>query len=175
MENLKSFLWEIVKTVILAVIIVLPIRFFLFQPFLVQGISMEPNLQQNDYLIVDEISKRFKDFQRGDLVIFKSFEGKKLVKRIVGLPGEKVEISGGEVKINGQVLDESAYLAKGTVTKGEMSVTLGPDEYFVLGDNRAHSSDSRLFGPIKKKNIIGKVALKIPFSKLKFYFKFLYE
>lgn len=170
MRKILDFIFEISKTVILALLIVLPIRLFLFQPFLVQGISMEPNFLSNDYLIVEEVSKRFKDFQRGDVVVF-SFQGRKLIKRIVGLPGEKVEISDGKVKINGKILDESAYLPKNSFTVGEVFVTLEKDEFFVLGDNRSHSFDSRVFGPIKRKDIVGKVAFKIPFSKI-FHFVF---
>lgn len=161
MREKKNFFIEILEVTFWALLITLPIRFFLFQPFLVQGISMEPNFKEKDYLIVDEISKRFNEFKRGDVIVFTSQEKKKLIKRIMALPGEEIEIKDGKIRVNGKDLDEQSYLGKNVFTSGEIKVKLKEDEYFVLGDNRNNSFDSRIFGPIKKNDIIGIVIIKI--------------
>lgn len=169
----KSLLFEVIKIVILAVVIVLPVRYFLFQPFFVQGISMEPNFENGDYLIVDEISYRFREPERGEIIVFKYPKNptQRYIKRIIGLPGETVEIKEGQVIIldeNGnQVLDESEYLSENIETSGNIRVSLLEDEYFVLGDNRNFSSDSRRWGVLPKKYIVGKVYVRAwPFVAL---------
>jgi len=165
-KKILPFVWEVFKIFIIASVIVLPIRYFLFQPFIVKGESMIPSFQQGDYLIVDEISYRFADPQRGDVVVFKYPKDKsqKFIKRIVGLPGETVEVKGGKVIIYkddySQVLDEK-YLLNPEGTIGTIKITLGEDEYFVLGDNREFSYDSRAWGSVPLENIIGKVFLRI--------------
>ncbi len=171
MKQVLLFFWEILKIFIIALLIVIPIREFVFQPFFVKGQSMEPNFHDYDYLIVDELSYRFHQPERGDVIVFKNplNPQQKFIKRIIGLPGEKVIIKGGKIIIEKEgksfVLDESSYLPPGTKTPGNVEVLLKEDEYFVLGDNRHSSYDSRSFGPIKKSYIIGKVAFKIwPFS-----------
>jgi signal peptidase I len=98
MRKVLDFFIELIKTVVLALAIVLPIRLFLFQPFIVKGQSMEPNFDSGDYLIVDEITYRFRKPQRGEIIVFKLPQGQRLIKRVIGLPGETVEIS--DVKIN---------------------------------------------------------------------------
>jgi signal peptidase I len=163
------FLWEIIQTVLLAFLIVLPIRYFVFQPFLVQGQSMEPNFHQGDYLLVDELSFRFREPRRGEVIVFRYPPRPQLryIKRIIGLPGDEVVIKNGLVLINGKILDESEYLPQGTQTQGYLEIKLGENEYFVLGDNRNASSDSRFWGPLKKENIIGRVFFRAwPFSAL---------
>ena len=125
MKNTLSFIWEIIKIVVIALVIVIPIRYFLFQPFLVNGQSMEPNFENGDYLIVDEISYRFHDPQRGEVIVFKISRANntiltRFIKRIIGLPGETVEIKDGKVMIikeNSEVLDESQYLPEGLKTQ----------------------------------------------------------
>ena len=162
MKNLLTFLWEITKIVVLALIIVLPIRYFLFQPFFVNGQSMEPNFEDGDYLIVDELSYRLGEPQRGDVIVFNypNDPSERYIKRIIGLPGETLEIINGKIYIieNGDYkeLNESSYLPS-IYTSGNMEVTLGDNEYFVLGDNRPASSDSRRWGNLEKGYIIGKV------------------
>jgi signal peptidase I len=170
MRDIFLFLKEIGKIVLISLMIVLPIRYFLFQPFLVRGESMEPNFQDGDYLIVDEISYRLGDPKRGEVIVFDSptFSSQRFIKRIVGLPGETVIIEKGIIEIsNGQevvYLDESEYLLSGD-TSGEISISLGENEYFVLGDNRNSSYDSRKWGPLEKDGIIGKVFLRCwPFA-----------
>lgn len=172
MKNFFSFLFETAKIVILAVIIVVPIRYFIFQPFFVQGMSMEPNFYDGDYLIVDEITYRFVDPQRGEVVVFKYPQrpSQRYIKRIVGLPEETISIKGGQISIineNGtRILDESDYLLDAH-TSGEIKVSLSENEYFVLGDNRDFSSDSRRWGALSREFIVGKVYLRAwPFTAL---------
>ncbi|MDI6882955.1 MAG: signal peptidase I [Patescibacteria group bacterium] len=157
------------KIVTLALIIVVPIRYFVFQPFIVKGASMTPAFSNGDYLIVDEISYRFREPQRGEVVVFRypKDPSQRFIKRIIGLPGEKVKIEGGEIKIidkfdQEKILDESAYLLLGQNNLFDNKVmVLGEEEYFVLGDNRAHSFDSRNWGTLQRKEIIGRVFLRI--------------
>jgi len=164
-----SFVWELAKIAVIAFVIVAPIRYFLFQPFIVSGASMVPNFESGDYLIVDEISYRFSDPQRGDVVVFNTdfipgYEGQRFIKRVIGLPGETVDIKNGQVDIakNGQttVLDE-AYLPDSLKTVGDVNVTLKSDEYFVMGDNRNYSYDSRMWGFVQRKYIVGKALFRI--------------
>jgi len=164
MRNVLSFIWEILKIVIIALAIVIPIRYFIFQPFLVKGQSMEPNFEDGNYLIVDEISYRMGNPQRGEIIVFKYPQNpsQRYIKRIIGLPGDTVEIKNGKVYISGKILDESSYLPKNNFTPdfGFQGITLKENEYFVLGDNRLHSSDSRIWGVVPRENIIGRVFLK---------------
>jgi signal peptidase I len=156
------FVWEILKIVILALAIVIPIRYFLFQPFIVKGQSMEPNFENSNYLIIDELSYRFRDPQRGEVVVFR-YPGnisQRFIKRIIGLPGEKIEIKNGQVLVNGKILDESKYLPSGLQTTGNLQISLNENEYFVLGDNRIFSFDSRQWGVLPRKNIIGRVLIR---------------
>lgn len=169
MKDILLFLKEVLKVFILALVIVLPIRLFLFQAFVVKGASMEPSFYNRDYLIVDEISYRFSDPQRGDVIVFHyPFDPRKrFIKRIIGLPGETVKIDNGKVEIfndkfpNGKVLNESSYLSGNTYTPGDLKVTLSPNQYFVMGDNRDFSFDSREWGPLERKYIIGKVRFRL--------------
>jgi signal peptidase I len=163
------FVWEIVKIAVIAFIIVAPIRYFLFQPFIVSGASMAPNFATGDYLIIDEISYRFSEPQRGDVIVFNAgfiqgYAGQRFIKRIVGLPGETVNVTNGQVQIikDGKVtvLNEK-YLPADLKTYGDRNITLKADEYFVLGDNRNYSYDSRMWGVAPRKDIIGKALLRI--------------
>ncbi|MEK7658429.1 MAG: signal peptidase I [Patescibacteria group bacterium] len=158
--------WEFSKIFIIATLIVLPIRYFLFQPFIVKGDSMVPNFQSGDYLIVDEISTKFSGFKRGDVIVFKYPKDttQRFIKRIIGLSGETVEILDGKVKIlkDGEsfVLNEK-YLPDNLKTYGNMKIQIGEKEYFVLGDNREFSYDSRIWGIVPAEDIIGKVFLRL--------------
>ncbi|MFH1036820.1 MAG: signal peptidase I [Patescibacteria group bacterium] len=167
MKKTLSFIWEITKIIIIALAIVIPIRYFLFQPFFVRGQSMEPNFENGDYLIVDELSYRLGDPQRGEIIVFKYPQDttQRYIKRIIGLPGETVEIKNGKVAIYSgdsqpQILNESAYLSADIQTTGNLRITLRNDEYFVLGDNRPVSSDSRRWGVVPREDIVGKVYLR---------------
>jgi len=168
-----SFLWESLKVIIIALAIVIPIRYFLFQPFFVRGQSMEPNFGNGDYLIIDEISYRFFEPKRGEIIVFKypHNPSQRYIKRVIGLPGETVEIQDGSVIVyfgdEREMLDESSYLDPNIRTPGDVKVVLEKDEYFVLGDNRLFSSDSRRWGPLKRENIIGRVLFRAwPFTAL---------
>jgi signal peptidase I len=173
MKNLFSFIFEVIKIVILASLIVIPVRYFIFQPFFVQGISMMPNFENGDYLIVDEISYRFRDPERGEVIVFKypKNPSQRYIKRIIGLPGETIEIKNGQITISNKegswLLDETAYLMPDLKTNGNTRISLEENEYFVLGDNRNFSSDSRRWGVLLRKYIIGKVYLRAwPFTAL---------
>lgn len=171
-KNIKKNLlivWEFVQIIIIAAIIVLPIRYFVFQPFIVKGDSMVPNFHSGDYLIVDEISYRFSDPNRGDVIVFHYplDENQRFIKRVIGLPGETVQVKDGKVTITKEdgkttfVLSENLYLPDLLFTNGDVKITLKQDEYFVMGDNRQFSYDSRMWGVMPKKDLIGKAALRL--------------
>jgi signal peptidase I len=173
MKGLFSFIWEVIKIVVIALVIVVPIRYFLFQPFWVKGPSMAPNFENGDYLIIDEISYRLREPQRGEVVVFRNprSQGQRFIKRIIGLPGETIKFREGRVLIsNGEkefILDESIYMPTLTQTEPRSfeSITLKRDEYFLLGDNRRNSYDSRMFGSLPRENIIGRVIFRAwPFT-----------
>jgi len=173
MKKFFALVWEITKIVVIAAVIVVPIRYFLFQPFFVRGQSMNPAFENGDYLIIDEISYRFRQPERGEVIVFKSPSNpsQRFIKRIIGLPGETVEVKDGEIMIfkdgQRQILDESDYLFSDLSTPGDIKVILGQNEYFVLGDNRSFSFDSRRFGVLPKDNIIGRVIFRAwPFVAL---------
>jgi len=189
-----SFFVELLKTVVLAVLIVVPIKTFLIQPFFVQGSSMQPNFHDGDYLIIREIGykttvlaagnkeifkvKPFKNVRRQDVIVFKNPQNQNqfFIKRVIGLPGERVVIADGIVKIynkenpEGFILDEGSYLPADLKTKSSRNFQLKEGEYVVLGDNRNNSSDSRYWGILKKELIVGKVSLRAwPLNNFKFY------
>ena len=192
--GIGGFILEIVKVFVLALVIILPIRVFLFQPFFVQGASMEPNFENNQYLIINEFGYKqttvdagnfhfftvnpFRELTRQEVTVFRYPKNPSqfFIKRIIGLPGERVQIKDGAVTIfnqenpDGIALDESAYLSLKVKTQGEMVITLKNDEYFVMGDNRGASSDSRSWGPVKETDIVGKVLLRAwPLDQLSIY------
>ncbi|MCK9393624.1 MAG: signal peptidase I [Candidatus Paceibacterota bacterium] len=176
----KSLLNEVIdlgKIVLIALVIVIPIRIFVFQPFMVSGASMEPNYHSTDYLIIDELSYRFNQPARGDVIVFKYPKNTdlKYIKRIVGFPGETVDIKDAKISItatDGTVTTlNEGYLPEESITSWIRGATYGPivlksDEYFVLGDNRNYSADSRSWGVLPKNNIIGKVAFTFSVTNL---------
>lgn len=173
-----AFLLEIIKTIIICLVVVLPIRYFLIQPFYVKGASMEPNFYDHEYLIIDELSYRLRDPLRGEIIVFKYplDPSQYFIKRIIALPDERIKVKEGKIIIfnqedqYGKTLDESNYLSKEIKTFGELDITLKSDEYFVLGDNRGSSLDSRSFGPVKKGLIIGKALLRgWPFDRIDYF------
>ncbi len=173
MKNFLSYIWEISKIIIIALLIVVPIRYFLFQPFIVRGASMVPNFQNGDYLIIDEISYRFSEPARGEVIVFKNPKNlsQRFIKRIIGLPGETIQIIEGEIVVfqddKSQILNESSYLPEFSETPGNIKISLAEDKYFVLGDNRFSSSDSRQWGALSRKDIVGKVFFRLlPLSSL---------
>ncbi len=169
MKGFFDQILEVAKIVLLVMLIALPIRYFLFQPFMVRGASMEPNFQQTDYLIVDQISYRLREPQRGEVIVFDypENEEKRHIKRIVGLPGEKIFIDEGKIVIeeDGEVKElKEDYIPpeKRSQRTGD-EVFLGKDEYFVVGDNREASFDSRNWGSLSRENIVGRAFFQISF------------
>jgi len=176
-KSFLSFVIEVAKVVVISLAIIVPIRYFLIQPFYVRGASMEPTFHDNEYLIINEIGYRLSAPERGDIVVIKSKINPReyLIKRIVGLPGEKIEITNGQITIHktnqdaGVVIHEE-YLAKGTATSGNNIITLKGDEYYVLGDNRPSSLDSRSFGAVSRNEIVGRAWIRAwPFYKMRHF------
>jgi len=165
-----SFL-ELFETVLIAVIAVVLIRTFIAQPFIVSGSSMEPSFQSGNYLLVDEFSYYFRAPERGEVLVFKnpSNESSYYIKRIIGLPGERVIIDGGKVFIyqdGKQVAIDENYIDNSSFDVKNYDTVLDSDEYFVMGDNRGFSFDSRNWGPLKENKIVGLVRLRLwPISK----------
>lgn len=186
-----ALLLEMVKVLVLAALVIIPIRTFLFQPFFVQGSSMEPNFDDGEYLVISEFGYKytkipvldlevhpFRELVRQEPVVFRFPKDPKqfFIKRVIGLPGETVEIKQGKVYIynkihpDGYVLDESAYLDPALKTSDLPKTVVGESEYFVLGDNRSFSYDSRSFGPIEKTAVMGEVLLRAwPLSEFSLY------
>lgn len=179
--DLGRYIWDFLKVIIIALAIILPIRYYVFQPFVVSGASMEPNFSNGEYLIIDELSYRLRSPQRGEVVVLRYPANPKqfFIKRIAGLPGDTVLIDNGRVTIinqenpEGVVLEESYLPNQGltfphntTVVGGKKILTLDGDEYFMLGDNRLASSDSRDWGPLERDGMVGKVFVRVlPLSK----------
>lgn len=168
-----TFVLEIVQIAALALAIILPVRYFLVQPFIVKGVSMEPNFEDGEYLIIDELTFHFREPERGEIVVFhppSSDEKQFYIKRVIGLPGETVEVNDGKVTIynasnpNGFTLTEP-YLD--SYTTGRDKETLGEGEYYLMGDNRDASFDSRAFGPVPRTNFTGRVWVRgLPLEKM---------
>lgn len=158
--------------------IIIPIRYFLVQPFFVRGASMQPTFEDGEYLLIDQLSYRFRQPRRGEVIVFHYplQPSQFFIKRIVGLPGDTVTVENGRVEVQndqltqGAVLDESQYLPEGLRTGGQIQVTLQPDEYFVLGDNRPASSDSRSWGVLPIDNIVGRTWIRaFPFDRFSLF------
>jgi signal peptidase I len=177
-EGAVAFVWDLVKVLVVSLGIVLLVHNYIAQPFIVTGASMEPNFHTGEYLIIDDLSYMTGTPKRGDIIVFKypKDTSQYFLKRIIGLPGEKVRVeTNGSVIIyneenpDGFVLKESAYLPNENITfpaGNPSTVQLGSEEYYVLGDNRAVSSDSRYWGPVPKKNIVGRAFIRaFPFSE----------
>ena len=176
----KPTVWEqvieILKFAAIAALIVIPIRLFIAQPFIVSGTSMAPTFEHKNYLIIDEISYRFQEPQRGEVIVFRYPEepSQFFIKRVIGLPGETVRIENNEIRIindeypDGLLLDES-YID--IPTQSRITETILDDEhYFVMGDNRGNSSDSRVWGALPEDLIIGRAWLRLwPLSNIRFH------
>jgi signal peptidase I len=174
--SMAVFLWDFLKVILVAAAIIVPIRYFLFQPFIVSGSSMEPNFSHGEYLIIDEISYRLGDPDRGDVIVLRYPKDPKqfFIKRIIGMPGETIQIDNGRVTVKneghpeGVTLDEEYLPNQGltfphntTLIGGKKTLTLSNDEYFMLGDNRLASSDSRDWGVLSREEMIGRVFVRI--------------
>jgi signal peptidase I len=172
----QSFLKDTAIFAVIALAVVLPIRFFIAQPFIVDGSSMDPTFATNQYLIVDELTYHFEPVARGDVIIFKypNDTTKYFIKRVIGLPGETVQIEGSKVIIKnktnpqGFTLTEN-YVAPANMTSNNMTTSLSGNQYFVMGDNRAGSFDSRAWGPVARSLIIGRPIVRLfPFNQISF-------
>ncbi len=168
MSAIGSFFLDIIETVVIALSIFLIIYLFVASPHQVNGQSMVPNFQSGDYVLSDKVSYRVGQPKRGDVIVFHAPEaancpkgtGCDFIKRVLGLPGETMTVHDNHIYVNGQAVPEpyipsDFQILPGPATK-DKSITLGPDEYFVCGDNRPYSSDSRSWGPITKNEIVGK-------------------
>ena len=165
MRKIFWSLFEVFQTVAIAVVAVLFVRMFIAQPFLVSGVSMEPTFSDGDYLLVDELVYRFREPVRGEVVVFRHTGGNRsfYIKRVIGLPGERVAIKDGAVTITKDgmlVVLPEPYVAR-ALPSGDVDVTLGEDEYYVLGDNRGFSFDSRSWGPLDEANMMGLVRMRL--------------
>ncbi len=167
------FIWETFRVLIISLIIIIPVRYFLVQPFFVKGASMENTFHDGEYILIDEISYRFRDPVRGDITVFRfpQDQSQFFIKRVVGLPGETIQVKNNTVTVfsesypNGVVLKEP-YLSEQQVTLGDVRLALGENEYFVMGDNRLRSSDSRSWGVLPREMITGRVFFRAwPFNK----------
>lgn len=164
-EKRENFFTELLKFALVAIVIVVPVRLFVAQPFIVSGASMVPTFQDGQYLIIDELTYHFAQPQRGDVVVFRypKDPSQFFIKRVISLPSETVTIKDSTVSIEKTdgstvVLDELYVVNRGNGTK---TLTLGVDEYFVMGDNRSESSDSRVWGALPRANIVGRVFLRL--------------
>lgn len=156
----KSYVKEFLPYFIIILVVVF-VKMFVVSPIRVNGASMNPTLNDKDIMILNEISYGFSDIIRFDIVVVKE-ENEYLIKRIIGLPGEKIEYKDNKLYIDGKYVKED-FKHMETM---DFSTTLGEDEYFIMGDNRTNSTDSRIFGPISRDEIIGKTSLTIlPISR----------
>lgn len=164
-KNLFGVFWDFIEAIVFALAVFVVVYLFLFQPNQVKGSSMYPTFKDGQFIFTDKVSYRFGKPARGDVVVFRSPKNQDVdfIKRIIALPGETVKLSGGKVYVNGEMLDEDKYLSSDVFTGPEAYLAdnqeiIVPDGmYFVLGDNRSHSSDSRDFGPVKPNEFVGKV------------------
>lgn len=162
-----NFFMDFLETSVVALSIFVVIYLFFVQPHEIKGTSMEPNFHNNEYILTDKISYKFKEPKRGDVIILKAPENKDVdyIKRVIGLPNERLTIQQGSVYINGEKLTESYISDKtvplpGNTIQEGVEMTIPDGYYFVMGDNRFHSSDSRAFGPIPNNLIIGHAIIR---------------
>lgn len=176
-ESWWDFIKEIIRFTLLSLAIVLPIRFFIAQPFLVSGASMDPTFADGQYLIIDELSYYFNNPQRNEVIVFKYplMPSKYFIKRIIGLPSETVIVHDNDITIintehpEGMKLDET-YVKNPDSQMRDINIKLSDSQYYVMGDNRIASSDSRDWGPVDKKFITGHVFVRLlPFNKISLY------
>lgn len=166
MKFVGSALKEILTFIVLAVLIVVPIRVFVAQPFVVEGASMHPTFETGDYLIIDQLTYRFENPKRGDVIVFRYPNKPSIfyIKRIIGLPGETVHIERGIATItrtdSTSLTLEEPYVVAEDATY-DQTTTLGPDQFFVMGDNRPRSSDSRVWGPLPREDIMGRAFFRL--------------
>jgi signal peptidase I len=172
--SIGTFIYSFIETVVIALVIAVVLYLFIMTPHEVPGNSMHPTYKNGEYLMANKLTYRFGEPQRGDVIIFQYSDTQDFIKRIVGIPGDTIMIKDGNVFINGQQLNEDDYISESVYTRGGdylsegETISIGEEEYFVLGDNRPHSSDSRTFGPISESKIKGKAwIVYLPISEFR--------
>jgi signal peptidase I len=165
-QSIKQSFWELVRFAIIALVIVIPVRLFVVEPFVVSGSSMFPTFENGDYLIVDKVSYELGSPKRDDVVIFRypNDQTKFFIKRVIGLPNETVDIQGSTVTITNSGGEHRFSLDEPYVKNTSNSSThfeLKTDEYFVMGDNRGASSDSRYWGAVPRKLMVGRALVRL--------------
>jgi len=178
LKKIGQFILETVQAIVLALSIFIIVYLFLFQPHQVKGKSMYPNLDDGEFLLTDKVSYRFGTPKRGDVIVFKAPKSEvcaeiecEYIKRVIGLPGERLMLSNGHFYVNGKQLNEE-YLSSTLMTNAGSFMSEGverqiPEGYYLpIGDNRPYSRDGREFGPIPLDSIVGKAWLRYyPFNK----------
>jgi len=173
LKELGEFVAELLKVVVISLVIILPIRYYVVQPFYVKGASMEPTFLNNEYLLIDELSYHFSKPERGSVIVFRypKDPSQFFIKRIIGLPGDTVKVKDAQVTIvndkypEGLVLSES-YINKIFIGSNDYQIDVPDNHYFLMGDNRGASLDSRVFGPVSDNLIIGRVWVRAwPFDR----------
>lgn len=180
--QIKEFILEVVRIVVISIAIIVPIRYYLVQPFYVKGASMEPNFYDREYLLIYELSYYLREPVRGEVIVFRFPLNRKeyFIKRIIGLPGETVKIEDEGIYIysadrpDGWLLNENEYLTGGlkTLPMANDTLVLSENEYFVMGDNRNLSLDSREFGSVSGDLIVGRTIIRgWPFDRIDTFFE----
>ncbi|MCB9812784.1 MAG: signal peptidase I [Pseudomonadales bacterium] len=178
-KSISSFFLDLLETTVIGLSFFLIVYLFFMQPHQVNGLSMFPNFDSGDYVLTDKVSYRTGEPQRGDVIVFHAppeagcptGTGCDFIKRVIGVPGDRVAVHDGNVYLNDEKLEET-YLPEDYKTiEGKFivgrTVTIGPNEYFALGDNRSHSSDSRVWGPVSSSEIVGKAFFRYwPMDKI---------
>lgn len=178
LKKAGQFFLDIIETIVISLSIFLVVYLFFMQPHQVNGQSMVPSFQNGEYVLTDKISYRFRNPERGEVVVFHAPEaahcpkgtGCDFIKRVIALPGETVEVKDNHFYINGQALDEDYIPDDFQTQAGDFTrnrvVTIGPDEYLLIGDNRPYSSDGRAWGPVPKSQIVGRAFFRYwPFTE----------
>lgn len=172
--SIGGFVYSFIETVVVALVLAVVLYLFIMTPHEVVGNSMHPTYKNGEFLMANKITYKFSEPKRGDVVIFKYSDTQDFIKRVIGLPGDKVMIKDGQIYVNDSQLSEGEYLASSVVTNGGsyihegQTITVPDGQYFVCGDNRPNSSDSREFGPIEEGKIKGKAwVVYFPFSEFR--------
>ncbi|MDY0097009.1 MAG: signal peptidase I [Candidatus Dojkabacteria bacterium] len=172
--SIGSFIYSFTETVLISLVLAIVLYLFIMTPHEVVGNSMHPTYKNGEFLMANKISYKFSEPQRGDVIIFKYSDTQDFIKRIIGIPGDKVMIKDGRIYINDELLDESNYLEDTVISNGGsyihegQTITVNEDQYFVCGDNRTNSSDSREFGPVDVSKIKGKAWIVFfPFNEFR--------
>ena len=174
LASIGTFIYSFIETVVIALVIAVVLYLFIMTPHEVLGNSMYPTYKNGEYLMANKLTYRFGEPRRGDVIIFKYSDTQDFIKRIIGIPGDNIMVKDGKVYVNGTQLDDTTYLEETVYTSGGdyltegETITIGESQYFVLGDNRPHSSDSRTFGPIEENQIKGKAwIVYLPISEFR--------